>query len=450
MVKCGGLQLGTLRLDPPTGIAVGLACLVLLLMMIPTSLTIGSPSAVARSPGLLNSGANPAVLWGPFPTHIAGAVLYKVPVTITNKEGVATPAPFQQLIAVDSASYKSAEAANLSNGMFITSGGTVLDSWLESGNSYTSTHTLYWVKLPTALKAHASVTIYLAFVSPKEIAFNDKTTGEAPQLSSPYAKYDDGARVFSLYYNFSGSKLNTSEWIKHGVGAVVHDGITVSFPCSSSYCIAYLESRYHDRGLTAGFVMDTDVTDFVGTVAGTTNGVLGLSALSGSSGLGFSMNNNCQSTGGLGSDCVSTPGGTYPSITSYSVLSLGVNPAGSGGFVQLKYSHTQKFTATYVKDPLMAIWGNTFCCGVDHFVKNPRYQWMRLRTYPPDGVMPKSVAGALEGGPSLVGLDAQWVPPTTVESPNLVAANHVAMPASAELLRVAPVPAEALAARTGT
>ena len=37
--------------------------------------------------------------------------------------------------------------------------------------------------------------------------FNTTTTGVAPQLSSTYAEYDDGANVFTEYWNFAGTTL---------------------------------------------------------------------------------------------------------------------------------------------------------------------------------------------------------------------------------------------------
>jgi hypothetical protein len=42
--------------------------------------------------------------------------------------------------------------------------------------------------------------------------FNNVNTGEAPQLSSTYAEYDDGANIFNFYDNFAGTVLNTSKW----------------------------------------------------------------------------------------------------------------------------------------------------------------------------------------------------------------------------------------------
>ena len=54
----------------------------------------------------------------------------------------------------------------------------------------------------------------MGFANKTTNLFNNKTTGEAPQLSSTYAEYDDGANVFNFYNNFAGttvpSFINTS------------------------------------------------------------------------------------------------------------------------------------------------------------------------------------------------------------------------------------------------
>ena len=62
-------------------------------------------------------------------------IVYSVPVTLTNSQSVATPSPFQQRIIVDSASYAPYEAQNLQNIEFFDSSGSIIPSWLESGNS---------------------------------------------------------------------------------------------------------------------------------------------------------------------------------------------------------------------------------------------------------------------------------------------------------------------------
>ena len=56
------------------------------------------------------------------------------------------------------------------------------------------------------------MTIYMKFANKKTNLLNNKTTGEAPQLSTTYAEYDDGANVFNFYGDFRGTVLNANKW----------------------------------------------------------------------------------------------------------------------------------------------------------------------------------------------------------------------------------------------
>ena len=153
-----------------------------------------------------------------------------VKITLSNSQQVATPAPFQQMITVNSADYRQYEAGNLDNVEFYYQNGTVIPSWLESGNSNASTNTVYWLKLGSGIPASSSVTIYMGFAPIATNLFNNETTGEAPQLSSAYAEYDDGASVFNFYDNFAGTSLNTSKWTSSTLGGneTVNNGLSLS------------------------------------------------------------------------------------------------------------------------------------------------------------------------------------------------------------------------------
>jgi hypothetical protein len=57
-----------------------------------------------------------------------------------------------------------------------------------------------WLKLPSGILADNSSILYMDFM-PGSVLSSNGPTGEAPQLSSTYAEYDDGASVFQLYFN---------------------------------------------------------------------------------------------------------------------------------------------------------------------------------------------------------------------------------------------------------
>ena len=146
-------------------------------------------------------------------------IVASVPITLTNSQTSQTPAPFQQMIVIDPASYKAYEAGNLQNIEFFYANGTIISSWLETGNSNTSTQAIYWLKLNNGIPAQTSITIYMGIGSISTNFFNGNTIGEAPQLSSTYAEYDNGANIFD-YYNLNPTSLSgwTVNSISSGAG----------------------------------------------------------------------------------------------------------------------------------------------------------------------------------------------------------------------------------------
>jgi len=168
-------------------------------------------------------------------SHIKGkAVLIPksakyIPITLTNSQSSATPAPFQQLISIDPSTIGSSNfSSDLGNIRFYADSAFTqpLYAWVESGNSNSSTSTNIWVNLPNGIPANSSITIYMELLS-VGTEYDGVYMGEAPQLSSTYGKYDNGANVFNNYWNFSGTSL-PSAW--SGSGYTVNNGVTVNAP----------------------------------------------------------------------------------------------------------------------------------------------------------------------------------------------------------------------------
>lgn len=149
-------------------------------------------------------------------------------IVITNNQSTPTPTPFQEMVVVDSAEYSSLENANLSNVWFSYSNGSRVPSWLQSGNSSSDQNSTYWLRINSSIPAGGSLTLFINFLPLGSIAFNNYSTGEAPQLSNPYGLYDDGSHVFNLYDNFSGTALKRSIWNTQGSASayVVDNGIS--------------------------------------------------------------------------------------------------------------------------------------------------------------------------------------------------------------------------------
>ena len=155
-----------------------------------------------------------------------------VPITITNAQSSNTPAPFQQMLSINSLEYSSYINPDWNNVEFTTGNaatGNVLKAWVESNATNSATDTVVWVKLPNGIPASSNTVIYMNMMSANVMSASGPT-GEAPQLSPTYAQYDNGAQVFNMYDNFAGNTLN-SRWTTYG-GFLpdVNNGITIPSP----------------------------------------------------------------------------------------------------------------------------------------------------------------------------------------------------------------------------
>ena len=148
-------------------------------------------------------------------------------IPIINNQPVATPAPFQQMIQLNLSQYPlEGIASDLSNIYFSSdeAGQNKLYSWRETSASLTSTQT-WWVLLSNGIPANGTTIIFLQVSN--EPALDGIYTGEAPQLSSTYGQYDNGAKVFNNYWNFAGTSLPKG-LASLGAGIVsVNNGVTL-------------------------------------------------------------------------------------------------------------------------------------------------------------------------------------------------------------------------------
>ena len=314
-----------------------------------------------------------------------------MPVNITNPNPtLSTPSPFQQMVAFDPSAYKTYESPNLQNIFFFYANGTIIPSWLEDNNSYTSTNSLYWIKLP-AITPGNTMTVYMGF-APKGInVLNSASTGEAPQLPcgsiptsacSSYAEYDDGASVFNFYDNFAGTTLS-SKWTEGGQSYTINNGLTLesglngyvqTLSSFGSDVLEFYGKMYLNGGTTSGFCY-AGVGYVPSGIEGWYTGLV--SAGCPSSSQAFDTN--------TGSSPVTT-------VTSQSVW--GVAYSGSSEATSYLYNNylqlaSRSDTRTNYPEPFgFFIQANS---GWGFFA-----QWARVRAYPPNGVMPSVTFGTVK------------------------------------------------------
>lgn len=369
--------------------------------------SIYNPSTTIIPPSTSTSTtAFPIVVTEPIPPTTSSAIVttahflpsgivYAVPIVIINTQSVATTAPFHQMITVNSANYSSYEAPNLQNIGFFDSKGTAIPSWLESGNSNTATNTIYWLSLSNGITANSSITVYMGFASQNDNLFNAQTIGEAPQLSVIYGQYDNGANLFNYYWNFAGTNL-PSGWTtgsSAGAGKAItykqNNGLTATGTTVGTQGSAWISSNVQ---LATPFAMD-----WYGTMPAGNNlqyniftGLLDHATQTGVNGIGIGSRDFATAIQGFDSkNYIPMPWTeSLATVTTTGLWTVeGVN--GSIGNFYLNYSRRQTSTIGFSPNSLYVTAIETFQVPTSFtfpttFVLN----YIRVRAYPPNGVMP--------------------------------------------------------------
>ena len=336
------------------------------------------------------------------PSTIPSGIQYYVPINLTNSQTTATSAPFQQMVNITESTYSSyiAYSGSTANFEYFYSNGTIIPAWIESNSSG---KLITWVKT-ISIPASSHIQIYLGFASKTTNLLSSSGTsgiGEAPQLSSTYAKYDDGASVFPNYWNFAGTTLPSpftsvigtdgSVSVNNGLSITLSSGAWGTYVISNSTFTLtnqVLEADMQQNPLPSGTSQTVDVSlIWTGSSSGSTSSYA--FTLSGSSppvfetvcdyeqgGATFTTNWGC------------TFGTTYTENTNYNIAGLGITSAGDIGFTQFNYaqnntgSSAQAITSGYIM--------------LQTTQQTANYQWLRTRAYPPNGVMPSVTFGAVQ------------------------------------------------------
>ena len=301
------------------------------------------------------------------------------PITITNTQSSATPNPFQQMINFTSADpgFSSIATGNFGQNVeFFYYNGTVIPSWLES---YTSTNAIWWLKI-AAIPAGSSETVYVGFVPTSTNIFNTVNDGEAPQLSSTYAEYDDGAKVFNYYVNFNGTSLPPNWGYSLGGGSCTQDnGITctANFASSGNNC-AFVHYAYNLSNLGTTEAFDWGSGPFTQNI------------------------HAYYIQEGAGPYCTPGPGYFYElgmsgSTTLYTggtfSIADNVGYPSFSGFLNLTDYFVYKFNYSTIHITPYAVSSgyfgrNYFAVGDINDSSTPKFYWFDIRNLPPNDVMP--------------------------------------------------------------
>jgi len=343
-------------------------------------------------------------------------------IPIANNQDVATPAPFQQMIQLNLSQYPQLQgiASDLSNIYFSSdeAGQNKLYSWRETPASLTSDVT-WWVLLPNEIPAGGTITIYLQVSS--STTLDGVYTGEAPQLSSNYAEYDNGEKVFTNYWNFAGTSLPAS--FTSGVSSdgtlTVNNGLTLGTSITDNPSYAYIvsTSTYAPQivefyllniptsrafgGISTdwGFSSSTSPTPQGGGTDNNFEYLIGGAIYSASANYTYELwDNNTEVTSG---------GGTL----NTGVYGTYINP------LTLYYNYTVGLSATTTITSsnylLLGISSTGSSAGIPSS-ETIQVSWLRTRAYPPNGVMPVLQAQITKATQSvIISSTNTWTEPQT-------------------------------------
>jgi hypothetical protein len=310
------------------------------------------------------------------------------PITITNSQSSATPSPFQQMINFTSSDngWTSISTGNFGQNLeFFYYNGTVIPSWLEN---YTSTNGLWWLKI-AAIPSGSSETVYVGFAPTTTNLFNTVNDGEAPQLSSTYAEYDDGANVFNYYQRWGGLSSLPSGWSSNGVSPVYYSDYMDLWATSGGTLgnISYAYSPPYP-------IILESLATWAQPNPGSNNGNFGLFTQSATStaiqvmtgwGGGGTTNLGYISSSSSGSMSYSPP-------SSASILSIQVASSSEAVFSD---NYTNFYTASgqTIDSASYIQYETTYASSSTSDVFS--IYWTRVRAYPPNGVMPSVSFGSV-------------------------------------------------------
>jgi hypothetical protein len=338
-------------------------------------------------------------------------IIAYLPMVLTNTQNTNTSAPHQQMLSLDFTDYNISNIlrSDLGNIRFYADRefSQPLYAWLES---YSQLKMTFWLNIPDGIPANSQTTIYMT-IHDTNTTFDGVYYGEAPLLSSTYAQYDNGMNVFNLYFNGNTplSDFNTSNTLTQ-VSTTGPTGTTINV-IEITNDLSNLGFTYIGKSISNQPIIAESSTQYAGNqghplqsdngqvsiVDGTST--TSLNAISVDMAYGasyFSMNYYSNGTQTMDQNQQGS-GNTewhYASVTYF-----GSSATSWYGYIAPQlYSTSGGYYGTISNNPLSA--SSALYLGLIGGVgANYDWQtyinWMRARSYPPNGVMPLVFGGNL-------------------------------------------------------
>ena len=344
-------------------------------------LAIGLLFLVAVALPSMASASNPC---GSVPSSQNSLTLYCIPITVASSSATSNA---QVMLTFNALAYQSYLSGSLQNIYVYNSiSGNTIPAWIEGNilneqqttSLNTASNVIIWLNDPNAniISTSADTNYYIGVGSTSTNFFTSgNNIGEAPQLSSSYAEYDNGASVFpTLYQNFAGTST-PSGWSQSG--GTVNNGYTGS--TGGSYMLT--SSAYSTNS--------NQILDILGNSESSSSGTAGGAFY------GYALLSNPDNYNSAWWVNGQTPdanrnGGTQTSGTMNSPLNVdtifSVQYGASGATFSYNYGSSETVTGDYYSSG-MSVGSNQGSSSTSDTLM----QWVRIRTYPPNGTMPAQI-----------------------------------------------------------
>jgi len=354
---------------------------------------------------------------------VTSGVLHSVPITLTNSQSSVVPSGSQVSINVNWNTYSSYLSNPVDNYAFFDSSGNLLPSWLESasvtttsgigGISNTATSSVVWIEIDSQIAASGTYTCYLGFYATTSNQLSSTGyTGEAPTLSSTYAAYDNGANVFNAYFNgntaTSSFSVNSGYTLSQVTGYAGPGSTTINAIKVTGYNGQNVVFSFNKAMSNVGMIVESSFSSPNSVTPGTDTGVVGLA----NNAAAGSATNAVSADIGLGNSYFSQPndvGGTFTNYNSqgtsssswlYGTLTYtgSIATSWSAYIAPQLYSSTGGDTGTVLSNPLSSatnLYLSQISSTSSGYPLTIYYNYMRARTYLPNGVMPAASFGSV-------------------------------------------------------
>ncbi len=307
--------------------------------------------------------------------------IYDIPITLTNTQATATSANLQVKVSMNSSANAAYYNSTLLNVNWQDGSGNILNSWLESGETKTSSSSVYWVNLGSGIiSGNVNLTIYQCIYPTSIVAMDGNHTGAEPNYTGTYGQYDNGANVFTGYWNFNSQGGFPSDWAVNSAGGsyTINNGIVVNG--GSSWERVATSSGFNPQALVL------DMNAYFNSLTGSASHQVGWNALYGPfyAVTDYTTAYNIEAYNGGHSTA------TFSASTSaYNIWSIWATT--SNCFFTNNYGATitpsgNGFSAATSLPLAISCYG-----GSNHVY----VQWMRTRIQPPNNVMPTITTGAI-------------------------------------------------------